>query len=71
MDIEAELKSYARRIFSHATADARQMLTVFLNESKDEDVRDFIINRNIEFALNVEKFRRNASYDDNETSVLW
>lgn len=29
------------------------MLTVFINESRDESIKDFIVNRNPEFALTI------------------
>lgn len=34
-------------------SNANQLLTVYINESKDEDVRDFIVNRNPDLALTV------------------
>lgn len=32
------------------------MLTVFLSESKDDTVKDFVINRNPEFAYHIAHF---------------
>lgn len=35
------------------TTNARELLTVFLNESRESDVQDFVIQRNAELALNI------------------
>jgi hypothetical protein len=41
------------------------LLTIFLNESDQTDVKDFIISRNPECALNLSKFTNVTSEDDN------
>lgn len=35
------------------SSNSSQLLTVFINESRDEDVKDFVVNRNPEFALTI------------------
>ena len=42
------------------------MLTVFINESRDEDVKDFVVNRNPEFALTVVHKSAQEEADANE-----
>lgn len=34
-------------------SNGSQLLTIFINESKNDDIRDFIVNRNPELALTV------------------
>jgi len=47
------LVKLAEHLFRGKPSNAQQLLTVFLNESKDESIRDFVINRNPEFALKI------------------
>lgn len=48
------LEAFARSIFVNQTSNASQLLTVFINESKNESIKDFVVNRNPELALNIE-----------------
>lgn len=48
-----KLQEYARKIFKNTISDSRQMLTIFLNESRESEVRDFIVGRNPELALEI------------------
>jgi len=47
------LVKLAEHLFRGKPSNAQQLLTIFLNESKDESIRDFVINRNPEFALKI------------------
>ena len=44
-------------------SNARQLLTIYLNESVEEDIKDFIINRNPELALNIHPFQKRTGED--------
>ena len=50
------LKKFAQDIFKDKISNQKQLLCVYLNESRNMDVRDFVMNRNPEFALNIELF---------------
>jgi len=41
-------------------------LTIFINESRDEDVKDFVVNRNPEFALTIVHKRPDEEAEANE-----
>ena len=41
-------------------------MCVFLNESRNMDVRDFVANRNPEFALNIELFEEHEDEENLE-----
>ena len=63
---EEKLKKFAADNFkSRSLINGRQLLTIFLNESDQTDVKDFIISRNPEFALNLIKYKKVTSEDDN------
>ena len=47
------LEKLAKHLFRDKQSNPQQMLTIFLNESKDESIRDFVINRNPEFAFKI------------------
>jgi len=44
---------FAKQNFRGSISNPRQLLTVFLSESEDETVKDFIVNRNPEFAYQI------------------
>jgi hypothetical protein len=60
---------YAEDNFRGSTSNPRQLLTVFLCESKDDTVRDFVINRNPEFAYHIAHFG-NTEEKELETEEL-
>lgn len=53
--IDVKLRNFAEKTFmrNRVCSHPRQYLTVYVNESKKEDVRDFIINRNPDLALTI------------------
>ena len=54
---ENKLREFANRTFNlKSLSNGRQLLTIILNESDQTDVRDFVINRNPELALNIYEF---------------
>lgn len=40
-------------MFDGKTSSHNQMLTICINESDQEDIKDFVINRNPELGLNI------------------
>ena len=63
---ETKLRQFAERTFNRKSlSNGRQLLTIFLNESDQTDVKDFIISRNPECALNLIKYKNVTSEDDN------
>lgn len=60
------LKQFAQALFKDKVSNQKQLLCVFLNESRNMDVRDFVANRNPEFALNVELFEEYEDEDNLE-----
>ena len=62
---ETKLRQFAERTFNRKSlSNGRQLLTIFLNESDQTDVKDFVINRNPELALNIIKFENRTSEND-------
>ena len=62
---EEKLKKFAADNFkSRSLINGRQLLTIFLNESDQTDVKVFVINRNPELALNIIKFENRTSEND-------
>lgn len=57
INLRARIEHLARNVFLEKPSCANQLLTVFISESRDESVKDFIINRNAEFALQVNTTR--------------
>lgn len=51
--VQRKLKEFANRVFNDQSSSQRQLLTVILNESDQEDIKDFVINRNPELGLNI------------------
>jgi hypothetical protein len=51
-----KIAQFARRIFLNKVSNGRELLTIFLNESTEPEVVDFVIKRNAELALNVLPF---------------
>ena len=51
--LEPRLVAHARRLFMDKPSSPSQLLTIFLNESRHESIRDFVVNRNPEFALTI------------------
>ena len=65
---ETKLRQFAQRTFNDKSlCNGRQLLTIILNESDQTDVRDFVINRNPELALNIAKFENRTSENDDLT----
>ena len=60
------LKQFAQSIFKDKISNQKQLLCVFLNESKNMDVRDFVTNRNPEFAMNMELFEEHEDENNLE-----
>ena len=60
------LKQFAQSIFKDKISNQKQLLCVFLNESKNMDVRDFVTNRNPEFAMNIELFEEHEDENNLE-----
>ena len=62
---EIKLRQFAERTFNpKSLSNGKQLLTIFLNESKETDVKDFVINRNPELALNIIEFQNKTSEND-------
>ena len=51
--VQRKLTEFASRVFNDQSSSQRQLLTVILNESDQEDIKDFVINRNPELGLNI------------------
>ena len=60
------LKQFAQSIFKEKISNQKQLLCVFLNESTNMDVRDFVTNRNPEFAMNMELFEEHEDENNLE-----
>ena len=67
--IADRLTDFARKIFLSHPSSARELLTVFLNESRESNVQDFIIQRNAELALNIEPFSKKTKV--NQVKKKW
>jgi len=52
--LEPVLRKKAERVFmSSGLSNCQQLLNVFINESTSEVIKDFVVNRNPEFAVSV------------------
>jgi len=51
--LQRKLGIFANRCFSGKESSQQQILQVFLNESDEEDVFDFVVNRNCELGLQI------------------
>ena len=62
---EIKLRQFAERTFNpKSLSNGKQLLTIFLNESYQTDVKDFVINRNPELALNILEFQNKTKEND-------
>jgi len=53
LDLEPGLKKLAQRVFTKgdSRSNCQQLLNVMINESTNEVIKDFVVNRNPEFAI--------------------
>lgn len=51
--ITPRLERLANNLFMQKQSNSSEMLNIFVSESRDESIKDFIVNRNPEFAYNI------------------
>jgi len=65
--LHEKLTNFAKGVFKNESSTERECLSIFINESDQEDVKDFIVNRNPELGLNVVHPKSSRHEDDEMT----